>query len=363
MIGERRPSRSECLQLLGLTDPITQAQLRQAYHRLAHRYHPDHHRNDPVATRRFVEVAKAYKMLSRSTVTETPRRSRPVGRVDRLNRTHRRRDRRRTSPVLRRTAVSLVSMGAAILLTLAMRTPSPEPVDLRTRPEPSVVPPLTSAARDVDFAATSTANANARSATPDRARPPIGVAEDSRSSTTPPEEKMGPARPAAPMAPRPVSVLGSRLNENVRHERPVVWQRLEGPKLPFTLSARPPVSSPTSIPGHTQARLLSAKFYYDLTRARGLPARRPALSSDENYEQIKAFVEQGVYADFNGHAFRPSRPATTWNLTDLSSANPYLSGPSVLNAGATARRSLLLPAGTPAQPPAGAPMLRRPLSP
>ncbi len=59
----------ECFQVLGLGAGATAEQIRQAYRRLAHRWHPDRNSGDPRAEERFKQVAEAYRTLTR---TEPP---------------------------------------------------------------------------------------------------------------------------------------------------------------------------------------------------------------------------------------------------------------------------------------------------
>lgn len=50
-------------QILGLSQNATQAEIKAAFRRLARTYHPDH-RHHPDATRKFVQVKRAYDVLS-----------------------------------------------------------------------------------------------------------------------------------------------------------------------------------------------------------------------------------------------------------------------------------------------------------
>lgn len=62
----RRMSARDCMTLLGLHGPVAVDDLKQAYRRLALRMHPDKHRGDDDARRRFVLVSTAYRTLMRS---------------------------------------------------------------------------------------------------------------------------------------------------------------------------------------------------------------------------------------------------------------------------------------------------------
>jgi hypothetical protein len=55
--------RRECLRLLGLDESASSDQIRRAYRCLAQRYHPDKNRNAGEATRRFIDITRAYHML------------------------------------------------------------------------------------------------------------------------------------------------------------------------------------------------------------------------------------------------------------------------------------------------------------
>lgn len=56
---------SECLAVLELGQTATAEQVKQAYRRLARRYHPDLHHGDEQARRQFVRISTAYQMLLR----------------------------------------------------------------------------------------------------------------------------------------------------------------------------------------------------------------------------------------------------------------------------------------------------------
>ena len=68
---------------LELDRQATAAEIRQAYFRLAHKYHPDHNLDDPDSVARFKEVQQAYEKLTalddarRAGLSEKPRRARP----------------------------------------------------------------------------------------------------------------------------------------------------------------------------------------------------------------------------------------------------------------------------------------------
>lgn len=51
-------------EILGVTDAVTEGDLKRAYRKLALEFHPDRTGNDPVALERFKEVAEAYAVLS-----------------------------------------------------------------------------------------------------------------------------------------------------------------------------------------------------------------------------------------------------------------------------------------------------------
>lgn len=49
---------------LGVSPSVTKAEIKAAYRRLARQWHPDLHKQDPTATRRFREINEAYRELS-----------------------------------------------------------------------------------------------------------------------------------------------------------------------------------------------------------------------------------------------------------------------------------------------------------
>jgi len=51
-------------EVLGVTRSSSEQDLKSAYRRLAHQYHPDKNRNDPQAEEKFKEAAEAYAVLS-----------------------------------------------------------------------------------------------------------------------------------------------------------------------------------------------------------------------------------------------------------------------------------------------------------
>src|ERR1051325_639936 len=53
-------------EVLGVTRTATEQDLKKAYRRLAHQYHPDKNQTDPEAEERFKEAAEAYGVLSNS---------------------------------------------------------------------------------------------------------------------------------------------------------------------------------------------------------------------------------------------------------------------------------------------------------
>ncbi|MCB1857987.1 MAG: J domain-containing protein [Gammaproteobacteria bacterium] len=50
-------------EVLGVPKYATEKGIHQAFRKKAHEYHPDLHPDDPDATRKFAEVAKAYRTL------------------------------------------------------------------------------------------------------------------------------------------------------------------------------------------------------------------------------------------------------------------------------------------------------------
>src|SRR5512133_3016947 len=57
---------TEGLQLLGLAEGATVAQVKHAYRRLAQQLHPDKHGGDETARRRFIHVAQGYRTVMRN---------------------------------------------------------------------------------------------------------------------------------------------------------------------------------------------------------------------------------------------------------------------------------------------------------
>src|SRR6266480_6446820 len=53
-------------EVLGVTRSASDQELKTAYRRLAHQYHPDKNQTDPTAEERFKEAAEAYAVLSDS---------------------------------------------------------------------------------------------------------------------------------------------------------------------------------------------------------------------------------------------------------------------------------------------------------
>src|SRR5256884_5987873 len=51
-------------EVLGVNRSSSEQDLKSAYRRLAHQYHPDKNRNDPQAEEKFKEAAEAYAVLS-----------------------------------------------------------------------------------------------------------------------------------------------------------------------------------------------------------------------------------------------------------------------------------------------------------
>lgn len=56
----------ECLRLLGLPPAASAAQIKQAYRRLAQRFHPDKCGGDEIARRHFITICMAYRTLMRN---------------------------------------------------------------------------------------------------------------------------------------------------------------------------------------------------------------------------------------------------------------------------------------------------------
>ncbi|HSW46332.1 MAG TPA: J domain-containing protein [Phycisphaerae bacterium] len=63
MLSVRSMPPSECLSLLGLTEPVSVEQIKQSYRRLAHHLHPDRNGGDEAAHQRFMLVTEAYRTL------------------------------------------------------------------------------------------------------------------------------------------------------------------------------------------------------------------------------------------------------------------------------------------------------------
>src|SRR5436853_5134017 len=53
-------------EVLGVTRSATEQDLKTAYRRLAHQYHPDKNQSNPEAEEKFKEAAEAYAVLSNS---------------------------------------------------------------------------------------------------------------------------------------------------------------------------------------------------------------------------------------------------------------------------------------------------------
>src|SRR5437588_5369755 len=53
-------------EVLGVTRDVTEQDLKKAYRRLAHQYHPDKNQSNPEAEEKFKEAAEAYAVLSNS---------------------------------------------------------------------------------------------------------------------------------------------------------------------------------------------------------------------------------------------------------------------------------------------------------
>lgn len=50
--------------ILGVSEQVTEDEIKQAYRKLAKRYHPDSHPGDKECERRFQEISEAYSILS-----------------------------------------------------------------------------------------------------------------------------------------------------------------------------------------------------------------------------------------------------------------------------------------------------------
>src|SRR5260370_1318006 len=62
--GTRLRRRRAGDEVLGVNGSSSEQDLKSAYRRLAHQYHPDKNRNDPQAEEKFKEAAEAYAVLS-----------------------------------------------------------------------------------------------------------------------------------------------------------------------------------------------------------------------------------------------------------------------------------------------------------
>jgi molecular chaperone DnaJ len=67
-------TRSECYQVLGLSADASTEQIRTAYRRRAHDWHPDRNPGDPRSEERFKKLLDAYRTLTR---TEPPAEAAP----------------------------------------------------------------------------------------------------------------------------------------------------------------------------------------------------------------------------------------------------------------------------------------------
>ncbi len=59
-------AKRDCYEVLGVDRQVSEADLKQAYRRLAMKYHPDRNKGDPEADRKFREIQEAYGILSDS---------------------------------------------------------------------------------------------------------------------------------------------------------------------------------------------------------------------------------------------------------------------------------------------------------
>lgn len=67
----------ECMEILELPASASPDEVKHAYRRLAHQYHPDKHPSDAAARERFLRISEAYRVLNR--VSRVIRTGRQVG--------------------------------------------------------------------------------------------------------------------------------------------------------------------------------------------------------------------------------------------------------------------------------------------
>ena len=60
-------SKRDYYEVLGVSKSATDFEIRRAYYNLAMKYHPDKNKGDPIAKEKFIEIGKAYKVLSDKT--------------------------------------------------------------------------------------------------------------------------------------------------------------------------------------------------------------------------------------------------------------------------------------------------------
>ena len=63
-IIEKRMSKRDCYEVLGVTKTTSEKEIKKAYKKLAMKYHPDRNPDNPVAQEKFREVKAAYEILN-----------------------------------------------------------------------------------------------------------------------------------------------------------------------------------------------------------------------------------------------------------------------------------------------------------
>lgn len=61
--GLQPPVENELYQVLGVDVDANQSQIRKAYYKMAQRFHPDKHPDDPEATEKFQKISEAYQYV------------------------------------------------------------------------------------------------------------------------------------------------------------------------------------------------------------------------------------------------------------------------------------------------------------